>query len=136
MNIGVIGVGYVELIAGACFAESGNDVVCVDIDTARIEKLKQGVVPIYEPGLADLIDRNVREERLAFTNDIEAAVRKSFILFIAVGTPTGSSGEADLKAVFEVADDIGRLMDRYKLIVMKSTVPVGTTERVREIISK
>jgi UDPglucose 6-dehydrogenase len=135
MNIGVIGVGYVGLVAGACFAEGGNDVVCVDIDTAKIEKLKQGVLPIYEPGLTDLIERNMREERLAFTNDIEAAVRKSFILFIAVGTPTTSGGAADLSAVFQVAKDIGRLMDRYKLIVTKSTVPVGTTERIRQIIA-
>jgi UDPglucose 6-dehydrogenase len=136
MNIGVIGTGYVGLVAGACFAESGNDVVCVDINTTKIEQLKQGIVPIYEPGLADLIERNVREERLAFTSDIEAAVQKSFIIFIAVGTPTTSSGAADLTAVFQVSKDIGRIMDRYKLIVMKSTVPVGTTERVREIIGK
>jgi UDPglucose 6-dehydrogenase len=136
MNIGVIGTGYVGLVAGACFAESGNDVVCVDINTTKIEQLKQGIVPIYEPGLADLIERNVREERLAFTSDIEAAVHKSFIIFIAVGTPTTSSGAADLTAVFQVTKDIGRIMDRYKLIVMKSTVPVGTTEGVREIIGK
>jgi|SRR5579884_1288417 len=135
MNIGVIGTGYVGLVAGACFAESGNDVLCVDIDTAKIEKLKQGIIPIYEPGLSDLIDRNVREERLSFTSDIEAAVKKSFVLFIAVGTPTTSSGAADLRAVFQVAKDIGRYMDRYKLIVTKSTVPVGTTERVRDIIA-
>jgi UDPglucose 6-dehydrogenase len=136
MNIGVIGTGYVGLVAGACFAEGGNDVVCVDIDAAKIDKLKQGIIPIYEPGLSDLIERNVREERLSFTTDIEAAIHKSFILFIAVGTPTTSSGAADLTAVFEAAKDIGRIMDRYKLVVMKSTVPVGTTEKVREIIGK
>src|SRR5437867_8956327 len=136
MNIGIIGTGYVGLVAGACFAESGNDVVCVDIDAAKVERLRQGIIPIYEPGLSDLIERNVREERLAFTNDIEAAIRKSFILFIAVGTPTTSSGAADLRAVYQVAKDIGRLMDRYKLIVTKSTVPVGTTERVRDIIAQ
>src|SRR5215475_3543107 len=136
MNIGVIGTGYVGLVAGACFAESGNDVVCVDIDSAKIEKLRSGAVPIYEPGLSDLIERNLRDDRLSFTTDIEAAVRKSFILFIAVGTPTTSSGAADLTAVFQAAKDIGRIMDRYKLVVMKSTVPVGTTEKVREIIGQ
>jgi UDPglucose 6-dehydrogenase len=135
MNIGVFGTGYVGLVAGACFAESGNDVVCVDIDAAKVEKLRQGVIPIYEPGLPEMIERNVREERLTFSTDLEAAVRKSFVLFIAVGTPTSPSGAADLSAVFNVARDIGRFMDRYKLIVTKSTVPVGTGEKVREVIS-
>ncbi len=136
MNIGVFGTGYVGLVAGACFAESGNDVVCVDIDAKKVEKLRQGIIPIYEPGLPEMIERNTREERLTFTTDFEAAVRKSFILFIAVGTPTSATGAADLTAVFNVARDIGRLMDRYKLIVTKSTVPVGTGEKVREIIAK
>ncbi len=135
MNIGVVGTGYVGLVAGACFAESGNAVVCVDIDTDKVDKLRQGIIPIYEPELPELIERNVRDERLTFSTDLEAAVRKSFILFIAVGTPTTESGAADLTAVFNVARDIGRFMDRYKLVVMKSTVPVGTTERIREIIA-
>ena len=136
MNIGVIGTGYVGLVAGACFAESGNDVVCVDIDEAKIEKLRQGIIPIYEPGLPELIERNVREERLTFTTDMEMAVRKSFIIFIAVGTPTTASGAADLTAVLSVARDIGRFMDRYKLIAMKSTVPVGTSEKVRDTVAQ
>src|SRR4051794_36049863 len=116
MNIGVIGTGYVGLVAGACFSESGNDVVCVDIDAAKVEKLRQGIIPIYEPGLPEMIDRNTREERLTFTTDLEATVRKCFILFIAVGTPTTPSGAADLTSVFNAARDIGRAMDRYKLI--------------------
>src|SRR5215813_533299 len=136
MNLSVIGTGYVGLVAGACFAEGGNDVVCVDIDAAKIEKLKQGIIPIYEPGLPDLIERNVREERLTFTTDFDAAVKRSLVLFIAVGTPPAPDGSADLSAVFKVAEDIGRIMDRYKLIVTKSTVPVGTTEKVRDIIAK
>ena len=136
MNIGVIGTGYVGLVVGSCFAESGNDVVCVDNDAAKIEKLQKGIVPIYEPGLPELVERNLREERLAFSTDLDAAVKRSFIIFLAVGTPTSSSGAADLSAVYEVAGGIGRAMDRYKLIVTKSTVPVGTTERIREIIKK
>ena len=136
MNLSVIGTGYVGLVAGACFAESGNDVVCVDIDEKKIERLKQGIIPIYEPGLPDLIERNVREERLTFTTDFDAAVKRSLALFIAVGTPPAPDGSANLSAVFNVAKDIGRIMDRYKLIVMKSTVPVGTTEKVRDIIAK
>jgi len=135
MNIGIIGTGYVGLVAGACFAESGNDVVCVDVDAAKIEKLRQGIMPIYEPGLPEIVDRNMREERLMFTTDLESALRKSFIMFIAVGTPTTSTGAADLTAVFDVARDIAQSMERYKLIVMKSTVPVGTVEKVRKIVS-
>jgi UDPglucose 6-dehydrogenase len=136
MNIGVIGAGYVGLVLGACFAESGNDVVCVDNDASKIDKLKKGIIPIYEPGLPEMIERNLREERLNFSTDIDAAIKKSFIIFIAVGTPTTSSGAADLSAVFEVATAIGRSMDRYKVIVTKSTVPVGTSERIRDIIKK
>src|SRR6266850_1364240 len=134
MNIGVIGTGYVGLVVGACFAESGNDVVCIDNNAAKIAKLQEGVIPIYEPGLPEIIERNVREERLTFSTDLEAAVKKSFIIFIAVGTPTSSSGAADLSAIRNVAAEIGRAMDRYKVIVTKSTVPVGTTEQIREIV--
>lgn len=136
MNIGVIGTGYVGLVAGSCFAESGNDVVCVDNDAAKIEKLQKGRIPIYEPGLPDIVERNLREERLTFTTDLDAAVKKSFVIFIAVGTPTGPNGAADLGAVFSVAEAIARAMDRYKVIVTKSTVPVGTNERIRETIKK
>ena len=136
MNIAVIGTGYVGLVAGSCFAESGNDVSCVDNDAAKVEKLRQGIVPIYEPGLPEIVERNLREERLTFTTDLDAAVKKSFLVFIAVGTPTTPSGAADLTAVFDVAAAIGRAMDRYKVIVVKSTVPVGTSEKIREILNK
>jgi len=122
MNIGVIGTGYVGLVVGACFAESGNDVVCVDNNAEKIAKLKKGIIPIYEPGLPEIIERNAREERLTFSTDLDAAVKKSFIIFIAVGTPTSSTGAADLTAIREVAAGIGRAMDRYKVIVTKSTV--------------
>ena len=134
MNIAVIGTGYVGLVAGSCFAESGNDVWCVDNDAAKIENLKKGVIPIYEPGLPEIIERNVREERLSFTTDFDAAVKRSFIIFVAVGTPPLPNGAADLHFVFDVAAAIGRAMDRYKVIVVKSTVPVGTNEKIREIL--
>src|SRR5881409_2977075 len=134
MNIAVIGTGYVGLVAGSCLAERGNDVWCVDSDAGKIEKLRQGMIPIYEPGLPEIVERNLREERLTFTTDLNAAVKKSFVLFVAVGTPTTPNGAADLTAVFEVARAIGKAMDRYKVIVVKSTVPVGTSEKIREIL--
>src|SRR5438034_2358309 len=136
MNIVVIGTGYVGLVAGSCFAESGNDVTCVDNDAAKIENLRNGVISIYEPGLPEIIERNIREERLTFTTDLDAAVKKSFVLFVAVGTPTTPSGAADLSAVWAVTTQIGRAMDRYKVIVVKSTVPVGTSEKIRELLKK
>ena len=136
MNIAVIGTGYVGLVAGSCFAEGGNDVICVDNNADKVENLKQGVIPIYEPGLPELVERNTREERLSFTTDLADAVRKSLVIFLAVGTPTTPSGAADLSAVFAVAAAIGQAMDRYKVIVTKSTVPVGTANKIREIIRK
>jgi UDPglucose 6-dehydrogenase len=136
MNIAVIGTGYVGLVAGSCFAEGGNDVVCVDNNADKVAKLKQGVIPIYEPGLPELVERNMREERLSFTTDLSDAVRKSLVIFLAVGTPTTPSGAADLSAVFDVAAAIGKSMDRYKVIVTKSTVPVGTANKIREVIKK
>ena len=136
MNIAVIGTGYVGLVAGACLAESGNDVWCVDNDAAKVERLRKGEIPIYEPGLPEIVERNLREERLTFTTDLDAAVKKSFVIFVAVGTPPTPSGAADLTSVFNVAASIGRSMDRYKVIVVKSTVPVGTSEKVREILKK
>jgi UDPglucose 6-dehydrogenase len=136
MNIAVIGTGYVGLVAGSCFAESGNDVICVDNNADKVEKLRAGVIPIYEPGLPELVERNVREERLTFSTDLTDAVRRSLVIFLAVGTPTTPSGAADLRAVFEVAKGIGKAMDRYKVIVTKSTVPVGTASKIREIIKK
>jgi UDPglucose 6-dehydrogenase len=136
MNIAVIGTGYVGLVAGSCFAESGNDVICVDNNAEKIENLKQGVIPIYEPGLPELIERNVREERLKFTTDLPGTVKQSFVIFLAVGTPPTSTGAADLSAVFAVAAAIGKAMDRYKVVVTKSTVPVGTSDKIRAIIRK
>ena len=136
MNIAVVGTGYVGLVAGSCFAESGNDVVCVDNNTEKIENLKKGIIPIYEPGLPEIVDRNLREERLTFSTDLGAAVKKSLVIFVAVGTPTSTDGSADLTAVFEVGKAIGRAMDRYKVIVVKSTVPVGTNSKLRETIKK
>src|SRR5262245_15485369 len=136
MNIAVIGTGYVGLVAGACFAESGNDVVCVDNNAEKVANLQKGVIPIYEPGLPEIIERNVRDERLSFTTDLPAAIKKSLVVFLSVGTPTTPSGAADLSAVFAVASAIGKAMDRYKVIVTKSTVPVGTSEKIRGIIRK
>ncbi len=136
MKLCVVGTGYVGLVAGTCFAESGNDVSCVDIDADKIAKLQQGTVPIYEPGLeSSSIKRNVAEGRLSFTTDLAAAVRRSLICFIAVGTPQGEDGSADLAAVIRVAAEIAEAMDSYRVIVDKSTVPVGTAERVRQVVA-
>src|SRR3989475_3952406 len=136
MKICVVGTGYVGLVAGTCFAESGNDVVCVDNVAAKIEALRQGHVPIYEPGLEELIRRNVAEARLAFSTDLDDAVKKSLVCFIAVGTPEGADGAADLSAVMDVAAAIGRAMDGYRVIVAKSTVPIGTAERIRAAVAE
>ena len=134
MNICVIGTGYVGLVAGACLAEMGNNVICVDKDNAKLEKLKNGIIPIYEPGLEELIISNVKENRLVFSNDIDYAVKESLICFIAVGTPQGDDGAADLSAVYSVAEQIAKSLEKYTVIVNKSTVPVGTAEKVTQII--
>ena len=136
MKLAVIGTGYVGLVAGACFAEFGNDVVCVDTDEAKVRKLRRGKTPIYEPGLEELVRRNRAEKRLTFTMALPAAVRNATIVFIAVGTPQGEDGSADLQHVLEVAKEIARSMNGYRVIVDKSTVPVGTAERVREIVRR
>ena len=136
MKIAVIGTGYVGLVAGACLAENGNDVVCVDKDSAKVRALQRGRIPIYEPGLEELVRRNRAEKRLTFTTDLAKGVRSSQIVFIAVGTPTGEDGSADLRHVLEVARQIGKAMNGYKVIVDKSTVPVGTSEKVREAVKK
>ena len=136
MYIGVIGTGYVGLVAGACFAETGNDVICADIDDTKIDMLNRGKVPIYEPGLEEMINRNAEEGRLAFSNNIPMAGRRSKVIFIAVGTPPGDDGSADLSHVYDVAANVGRNMNGYKVIVTKSTVPVGTTEAVRRAVQK
>jgi UDPglucose 6-dehydrogenase len=130
----VIGTGYVGLVVGTCLAEMGNDVICVDKDQEKLENLKKGIIPIYEPGLEELITSNVSENRLIFSNNLEDAVKKSLVCFIAVGTPQGEDGSADLKAVYEVAESIGNALNGYKVIIDKSTVPVGTAEKVKEII--
>jgi UDPglucose 6-dehydrogenase len=135
MKICVVGTGYVGLVAGTCFAESGNDVVCVDNVETKIEALRQGRVPIYEPGLEELIRRNVAEGRLAFGTDLAEAVRESTVCFIAVGTPERPDGSADLSSVLAVARGVAAHMTGYCVVVTKSTVPVGTSQRVREVMS-
>jgi len=136
MKVAVVGTGYVGLVVGACLAESGNDVLCVDKDEAKVRMLRRGKSPIYEPGIEDLLRRNKAEGRLSFTTDLAKAVRQSTIIFIAVGTPQGEDGSADLQHVMGVARDIARAMNGYKVIVDKSTVPVGTAAKVREIIRR
>ncbi|MBU8896320.1 UDP-glucose 6-dehydrogenase [Corallococcus sp. H22C18031201] len=136
MRIAIIGTGYVGLVAGTCFADSGNDVTCVDIDERKIRMLLAGEVPIYEPGLEELIRKNVREKRLAFTTNLADAVSPAQVVFIAVGTPEGESGEADLQYVLAAAEQIGRAIKQYTVVVDKSTVPVGTADKVRAAIAK
>ena len=134
MHVAVIGSGYVGLVAGACFAETGNDVVCVDVDADKIARLQRNEVPIYEPGLEPMVRRNQEEGRLTFTTDVGAAIRSSRVIFIAVGTPPGEDGSADLKHVLAVAKLVGRHMNEPKIVVTKSTVPVGTAEKVRAAV--
>src|SRR5499425_2517682 len=136
MKLTIVGSGYVGLVAGTCFADSGNDVICVDVDAAKIRALNAGKLPIYEPGLEELVHKNVREKRLSFSTDLTAAVGQSEVVFIAVGTPEGESGDADLQYVLSAAEQVGRALKRYTVIVDKSTVPVGTADRVRETVSK
>jgi UDPglucose 6-dehydrogenase len=136
MRIAVVGTGYVGLVAGTCFAQTGNNVICVDVDESKIEKLKKGEIPIYEPGLEEMVKRNVAEERLSFTTDITEAVKESLIIFIAVGTPPGEDGSADLKYVLEAARSIGKAANGYKVIVDKSTVPVGTARKVAAVLAE
>src|SRR5213594_3823564 len=136
MNVAVVGTGYVGLVTGACFAEFGVSVVGVDKDAAKIERLRQGQVPFYEPGLEEMVARNMREQRLAFTTDIKSAVEKALVVFIAVGTPSGDGGAADLSFVREVALSVARHMNGYKVVVTKSTVPMGTGAMIRDLIAK
>ena len=136
MNIAIIGSGYVGLITGACFAEFGINVTCVDNDEKKIELMRKGEVPFYEPGLEELLQRNLKAGRLHFTNDLAEAVDSSLVIFIAVGTPPRGDGSAEMKYVEGVAREIARHIKSYKVIVTKSTVPVGTGERIKKIISK
>jgi UDPglucose 6-dehydrogenase len=135
MKVTVIGSGYVGLVAGACLAETGNDVICADRDAGKVARLCEGQLPIYEPGLEPLVERNVAEGRLRFTTDLGEAVRHGDVVFIAVGTPPGEDGSADLQHVLAVATTIGQHLDRFKVVVTKSTVPVGTAEKVRAALA-
>ncbi|HLN56525.1 MAG TPA: UDP-glucose/GDP-mannose dehydrogenase family protein [Bacteroidales bacterium] len=134
MKIVVIGSGYVGLVTGACFAESGVIVTCIDNNKDKINQLKQGIIPIYEPGLDTLVQRNVEKKRLTFTTELEGPINASEVVFIAVGTPPGEDGSADLSHVLSVAGQIGKLMNHYLVVVTKSTVPVGTSEKIRKTI--
>ncbi len=135
-NITVIGTGYVGLVSGAGLADFGNQVVCADIDESKIRSLNEGIIPIFEPGLKEVVDRNVQNNRLSFTNNISEAIRDSEVIFIGVGTPEGKNNEADLSAVFSVAEIIGNNLNSYKIICTKSTVPIGTGEKIISIINK
>ena len=132
MRIGVVGTGYVGLVAGACLADGGNHVICVDKDEGKIETLNSGGIPIYEPGLAEIVGRNVKAERLRFTTDLKEVVAESLVIFLGVGTPPARDGSADLSAIFQVVDTIAETMDGYRIVVMKSTVPVGTHKQISE----
>lgn len=136
MKLTIVGCGYVGLVTGTCFAEMGNDVYCIDIDENKINNLKKNIIPIYEPGLGEMVERNVSEGRLFFTTDLPNAIKESLFIFIAVGTPPGEDGSADLQHVLSVARDIGRIIDNYTIVVNKSTVPVGTYKKVIEVINE
>ncbi len=135
MKVTVVGTGYVGLVSGTCLAELGNDVVCLDVDASKIKVLQDGGIPIYEPGLQDLVRRNVAAGRLQFTTDVEKAVHHGTIQFIAVGTPPDEDGSADLQYVVAAARNIGRYMTDYKVVVDKSTVPVGTGDKVKATLA-
>jgi len=134
MNIAVVGTGYVGLVTGACFSSSGNNVTCVDIDEGKVNSLLKGIVPFFEPGLEDIVKSNLNEGRLNFTTDIKTSIENSSIIFIAVGTPQSDDGSANIEFVMDVADSVGKFINNYKIVVTKSTVPVGTTEKVRDRI--
>lgn len=136
MKIAVVGTGYVGLVTGTCFAETGNDVTCVDIDPVKVEKLSNGVITIYEPGLEKLFLRNLKEERLRFTTNLAEGVKDARVIFLALPTPPGEDGSADLKYILGVAEQLGNIITDYKIIIDKSTVPVGTADKVKEAIAK
>jgi UDPglucose 6-dehydrogenase len=136
MNIAVVGTGYVGLVTGTCLAETGNHVICVDINKDKVQKMQAGVVPIYEPHLDVLFERNIKQGRLTFTTNLEEAIEKAKIIFLALPTPPGEDGSADLSYILGVADDLGKIIKDYKVIVDKSTVPVGTADKVRAAVAK
>jgi UDPglucose 6-dehydrogenase len=136
MNIAVVGTGYVGLVTGTCFAETGNNVICVDIDKAKVEKMKNGVVPIYEPHLDVLFERNIKQKRLSFTTDLKEAIDQCQIIFLALPTPPDEDGSADLKYILGVAEELGKIITEYKIIIDKSTVPVGTADKVTAAVAK
>ena len=135
MNIAVIGTGYVGLVSGTCFAETGNQVICVDIDADKVTKMQAGIVPIYEPGLEVLFERNKKQGRLSFTTDLAAGVKDAEVIFLALPTPPGADGSADLKYILKVAEDLSTIITDYKVIVDKSTVPVGTADKVHAVLA-
>lgn len=135
-NIAVVGTGYVGLVTGTCFAETGNNVVCVDIDANKVERMRNGEVPIYEPGLHELFERNTKQGRLSFTTSLEEAIETAEIIFLALPTPPGEDGSADLSYILGVADHLGKIIKDYKVIIDKSTVPVGTAEKVHAAVAK
>ncbi len=134
MNLSIIGTGYVGLVQGACFADSGNNVICMDIDEKKINNLKKGLIPIFEPGLEEMVKRCAQEGRLGFTTSLKSAVEKSEIIFLCLPTPQSEDGSADLSRVLQVAEQIADLSDDGKIVVSKSTVPVGTVDRIRQIM--
>jgi UDPglucose 6-dehydrogenase len=136
LKLSVVGTGYVGLVVGTCFAESGNDVICVDNDDRKLRMLRKGESPIFEPGLSDLLKKNIADKRIVFTDSLEKAVRSTDIIFLALPTPQSEDGSADLQHVLAAAKEIGKYMNSYKVIVNKSTVPVGTADRVREIVGR
>lgn len=136
MKIAVVGTGYVGLVTGTCFAETGNQVTCVDIDKAKVESMKAGKIPIYEPHLDSLFERNLRQGRLHFTTDLAEGVKDAKVIFLALPTPPGEDGAADLKYILKVADDLGKILKEYCIVVNKSTVPVGTAEKVKTVIDQ
>lgn len=136
MNIAVVGTGYVGLVTGTCLAETGNHVICVDIDANKVEKMRNGIIPIYEPHLDSLFERNIKQGRLTFTTDLAAAIENAKIIFLALPTPPGEDGSADLSYVLGVAEQLGKMLKDYKIIVDKSTVPVGTAEKVHAAVAK
>ena len=136
IKIAVVGTGYVGLVTGTCFAETGNQVICIDIDADKVEKMKNGIIPIYEPNLDTIFERNISAKRLSFTTSLEDGIKDAEIIFLALPTPPGEDGSADLSYILCVAEQLGKLITEYKVIVDKSTVPVGTAEKVHAVIAK